>query len=66
MEKKQLNYDKFDIWIFFYRYGVLYTGELSSPLQETKKKTKKPQPFQPSINKYIMIERVLENQSTVT
>lgn len=66
MEKKNLNYDKFDIWIFFYRYGVLYTGELSSPLQETTTTKKKPQPFQPSINKYIMIERVLENQSTVT
>lgn len=42
---------------------TLHWGTFLSTSRDNNKKT---QPFQPSINKYIMIERVLENQSTVT
>lgn len=45
---------------------TLHWGTFLSTSRDKKTKQKKPQPFQPSINKYIMIERVLENQSTVT
>lgn len=53
------------IYGFFFIATVYFTlGNF--PLHFKRQQQKKPQPFQPSINKYIMIERVLENQSTVT
>lgn len=50
----------------FFFIATVYFTLGNFPLHFKRQQQKKTQPFQPSINKYIMIERVLENQSTVT